>query len=102
MMVAGEPIGEIENEPREEPGLAPGPLILGREKANAGAPALVLPFARVTSAYDAMPVSLRSLLDPLLAVRRLSALLVLLSHKIRDRVFIWIATARCSILAYLH
>jgi hypothetical protein len=28
--------------------------------------------------------------------------LVLLSHKIRDRVFIWIATARCSILAYLH
>src|SRR6266404_5902283 len=30
------------------------------------------------------------------------SLLVLLSHKIRDRVFIWIATARCSILAYLH
>src|SRR6266436_2457181 len=28
--------------------------------------------------------------------------LILLSHKIRDRVFIWIATARCSILAYLH
>src|SRR5216684_2630368 len=28
--------------------------------------------------------------------------LVLLSHKIRDHVFIWIATARCSILAYLH
>src|SRR5260370_25977805 len=30
------------------------------------------------------------------------SLLVLLSHKIRARVFIWIATARCSILAYLH
>ncbi len=28
--------------------------------------------------------------------------LVLLSHKIRDRVFIWIVTARCSILAHLH
>src|SRR5216683_6655562 len=28
--------------------------------------------------------------------------LVLLSHKIRDRVFIWIVTARCSISAHLH
>src|SRR5713101_2056100 len=31
-----------------------------------------------------------------------NSLLVLLSHKIRDRVLIWIVTARCSISAHLH